>query len=401
MLEAITVNKAAARFGRLNPAERTLFGPDLSNASPRARQGLIAMLQGANDPDFLRVLEEARSLLRSLWRTTNEDTFIVPGTEEAGAEAVLVNLVEPGDTVLACVTGFAGERLADAAARIGARVERLGAEWGTVIDPDRFRAALCSSRPRLVTVVHGDGSTGVLQPLPDLVAAAHDHGALVAADVTLTTGVIEVLVDEWGLDACWSGSQKGLSAYPGLALVTFSADAVERVSRRATPVSSWYFELEGLRSFAADDRRHQTLPAPLVFALTEVLQLADEQSMDYREERHRNRRDALVGALEILGLEVVGDPAHRLPSVTVVRVPEGVDGGRVRQRLLAPFRIDIGGGLGQWSDSVWRIGILSHSAQPSFLVQFVSLLEILLEEEGYAIPSPGKAVRALVAALDP
>jgi len=183
--------------------------------------------------------------------------------------------------------------------------------------------------------------------------------------------------------------------------VTFGPDAVERVSGRASPVSSWYFELEGLRSFAADDRRHQTLPAPLVFALTEVLQLADEQSMDYREGRHRNRRDALVGALETLGLEVVGDPAHRLPSVTVVRVPEGVEGRRVRQRLLAPFRIDIGGGLGQWSDSVWRIGILSHSAQPSFLVQFVSLLEILLEEEGYEIPAPGQAVRTLVAALDP
>lgn len=398
----MTVNRSAvARFARLNPAERTLFGPDLSNASPRARQGLIAMLQGASDPEFLRVVEQARSLLRSLWRTTNEDTFLVPGTEEAGAEAVLVNLVEPGDNLLACVTGHAGERLADAATRIGARVERLDAPWGTVIAPERLHAALESSRPRLVTVVHGDGSTGVLQPLPEVVATAHEHGALVAADLSLTTAVIEVLVDEWGLDACWAGSQKGLSAYPGLALVSFGPTAIERVESRATPAASWYFELGGLRRFAGDDRRHQTLPAPLVFALTEVLQLADEQSMDYREARHRNRRDALVAALETLGLEVMGDPAHRLPSVTVVRVPEGVDGDRVRQRLLAPFRIDIGGGIGRWKDDVWRIGILSHSAQPSFLVQFVSLLEILLEEEGYAIPSPGEAVRRMVAALDP
>lgn len=359
------------------------------------------MLQGANDPDFLRVIEEARALLRSLWRTKNEDTFIVPGTEEAGLEAVLVNLVEPGDVVLVCVGGFGGERLAEAAARLGARVERLDTEWGTVVTADALRGALETRRPRLVAVVHGDGSTGILQPLPELASLAHEHGALFVADVSLTTAVVEVLVDEWDLDACWSGSQKGLSAYPGLALVSFSGRAVERIASRSAPVSSWYFELEGLRSFTADERRHQTLPAPLIFALTEVLQLAHEQSMEYREGRHRNRRDALVAALEALGLEVLGDPEHRLPSVTVVRVPDGVDGQRVRDALLAPFRIDVGGGLGAWKNSVWRVGILSHSAQPSFLVQFVSLLEILLEREGYAVPSPGKAVRAAVDALEP
>jgi alanine-glyoxylate transaminase/serine-glyoxylate transaminase/serine-pyruvate transaminase len=388
-------------FKRLNPAERTLFGPDLSNASPRARQGLIAMLQGANDPEFLRVVEEARALLRSLWRTENPDTFIIPGTEEAGLEAVLVNLVEPDDVVLVCVSGFAGERIAEAAARVGARVERLESEWGEVIAPAALRDALEVHEARLVAVAHGDGSTGTLQPLPELAALAHRHGALVVADVSSTTAVVEVLVDEWDLDACWAGSQKGLSAYPGLALVTFGRKAIDRIASRGTPVSSWYFELAGLRTYTEDERRHQTLPAPLIFALTEVLQLAYEQSMDYREGRHRNRRDALVTALETLGLDVLVEPHHRLPSVTIVRIPEGVDGQRVRDSLLNPFRIEIGGGLGRWRNEVWRIGILSHSAQPSFLVQFVSLFEILLEREGYAIPSPGNAVRAAVAALDP
>jgi alanine-glyoxylate transaminase/serine-glyoxylate transaminase/serine-pyruvate transaminase len=391
----------AVSFKRLNPAERTLFGPDLSNASPRARQGLIAMLQGAADPDFAAVFTEARSLLRSLWRTSNDDTFIVPGTEEAGLEAVLVNLVEPGDVVLACVAGSGGERIAAAAGRLGARVVQLETEWGRVVEPAELRAALEAHRPRLVAVVHGEGSTGVLQPLPELAALAHDHDALFAADVALTTAVVEVLVDEWELDACWAGSQKGLSAYPGLALVTFGDRAVDRIERRRTPVAGWYLELEGLRSLATEERRHQTLPAPLVFALTEVLQLAHEQSMEYREGRHRNRSEALAAALETLGLEILADPEHRLPSVTVVRVPEGVDAERVRGRLLAPFRIDIGGGLGPLSGRVWRIGILSHSAQPSFLVQFVSLLEILLEQEGYPIPQPGRAARVAVETLEP
>jgi alanine-glyoxylate transaminase / serine-glyoxylate transaminase / serine-pyruvate transaminase len=395
------LSSKALSFRRLNPAERTLFGPDLSNASPRARQGLIAMLQGAADPDFVAVFEEARTLLRSLWRTANEDTFIIPGTEEAGLEAVLVNLVEPGDVVLVCVGGYGGERIAEAAGRLGGRVERLETTWGTIVEPATLQQALATHAPRLVAVVHGDGSTGVLQPLPELAALAHEHDAVLAVDVSLTTAVVEVLVDEWELDACWAGSQKGLSAYPGLALVTFAGRAAERIEQRRTPVAGWYLELEGLRSLASDERRHQTLPAPLVFALTEVLQLAHEQSMEYREGRHRNRSDALVAALEALGLEVLADPEHRLPSVTVVRVPDGVDGERVRKGLLAPFRIDIGGGLGAWKNQVWRIGILSHSAQPSFLVQFVSLLEILLEREGYPIPDPGRAVRVVVDALEP
>lgn len=385
---------------RLNPSERTLFGPDLSNASPRARQGLIAMLQGANDPEFLRVLDEARGLLRELWRTENEDTFIFPGSEEAGLEAVLVNLLEPDDIMLVCVAGYGGERIAEAAARITSRVARLDAPWGTAIAPEALREALERDRPKVVALVHGEGSTGVLQPLPELAALVHEYGAVLAVDLSLTTAVVEVLVDEWGLDACWAGSQKGLSAYPGLALVTFGRAAVERIEGRGVPVRSWVFELDGLRSVALDERRHQTLPAPLIFALVEVLQLAREQSMDYREGRHRNRRDALVAALETLGLEVLADPAVRLPSVTVVRVPDGVDGGRIRQRLLSSFRIDIGGGLGEWKDDVWRIGILSHSAQPAFLVQFISILEVLLAEEGYNVVAPGGAARKAIDVLE-
>jgi alanine-glyoxylate transaminase/serine-glyoxylate transaminase/serine-pyruvate transaminase len=388
-------------YRRLNPPERILFGPDLSNASPRARQGLIACLEGANDPDFIQVLELARSLLRHLWRTENPDTYIFPGSEEAGMEAVLVNLLEPDDVAVVGVAGYGGERLAEAAERTGARVVRVEATWGDIVAPEALEAALVTHKPRLVALVHGEASTGVLQPLAGVAALAHRHNALCVADVCSTTAIIETRLDEWGLDACWAGSQKGLSAYPGLALVTFSPRATAVVERRRTPVRSWCFELAGLRSYMADERRHQTLPAPLIYALTEVLQLAYEQSMEYREGRHRNRRDALVAALETLGLTVLVAPEYRLPSVTVVRVPEGVNGERVRRGLLRPFRIDIGGGLGQWKDQVWRIGIQSHSAQPSYLVQCISILEHLLAQEGYPVPHPGAAVRVAIDTLEP
>ncbi len=388
-------------YGRLNPPERALFGPDLSNPSPRARQGLIAAPEGANDPDFLRVLDEARALLRNLWRTENEDTFLLPGTEEAGMEAALVNLLEPGETAVVAVAGWFGERLAKAAERVGARVHQVESEWGQAVSREQIEAAVLRHRPSILALVNGESSTGVQQPLDGLGEIAHAAGALLAVDTCSTTALVDVRVDEWGIDACWSGSQKGLSAYPGLALLSFSPRAAARIAGRHTPVSSFYFDLDGLRSYASDDRRHQTLPSPLIYALTEVLQLAYEQSMEYREQRHRNRRDALVAAMETLGLRVMGDAQYRLPSVTVVEVPAGVDGERVRNGLLRPFRIDVGGGLGRWRGKVWRIGIMSHSAQPSYLVQFITLLEHLLAEQGYAVPAPGAAVRAAIERLEP
>jgi alanine-glyoxylate transaminase / serine-glyoxylate transaminase / serine-pyruvate transaminase len=395
------MTRAAISYARLNPSERTLLGPELSNPSPRARQGLIATLQGANDPEFLGVLDHARTLLRDLWRTDNPDTFIFPGSEEAALEAVLANLIEPGDVVAVCVIGFAGERLAEAAERLGGEVVRVEAPWGSPLDPEALERVLAERHPRLVALVHGEASTGVLQPLASLVELAHEYGALIVADVCSTTAVIELPIDDLGLDACWTGSQKGLSAYPGLALVTFGPDAVERVETRERPVASWYFELEGLRSFEQNERRHQTLPSPLVYALTEMLELAYEQGMEYRESRHHNRHGALVESLETLGLRMRSTPEHRLPSVVVVEVPAGVDAEQIRGELRRLYRIDVAGGVGRWAGEVWRVGILSHSAQPSYFVQFVSALEVLLAAEGHPVPERGAAVQSLMAALDP
>ncbi|HWK29546.1 MAG TPA: aminotransferase class V-fold PLP-dependent enzyme [Solirubrobacter sp.] len=386
----------ATAFKRLNPVERTLLTPELSNPSPRARQGLLGTLQGAGDPVFAAVVEEARALLRELWRTANRDTLILPGGEEAGLETVVLNLVEPGDPVLVVVTGDAGRRIAAAAERAGADVRPVEAPWGAVVDPGALRAALERERPRVVAVAHGDASTGVLQPLGELAALAHEHGALVAADLCSTTGVVDVAVDDLGLDACWAGSQKGLSAYPGLVLLSFGERALARHRERTAPVASWERDLAALRG----GRRYETYPAPLLYALVEVLQLAAEQRMDYRVRRHENRRDALVAGLDRLGVQVLVDEAARLPSVTVVRVPDGVDERRVRDELREQFRIEIAAGRGPRSEPTWRIGLMSHSAQPLFIAALLGLLEALLAEQGHAVPDPGAAVRAAVRTLE-
>jgi alanine-glyoxylate transaminase / serine-glyoxylate transaminase / serine-pyruvate transaminase len=388
-------------YSRLNPPERTLLGPDLSNPSPRARQGLIAILEGANDPSFLKVLDEALALLRHLWGTGNEDTFIIPGVEENALEAALVNLLQPGDTCVVVVNGFFGERMALAAERLGADVVRLRAEPGKAVTSAAIEAALRQQPVKVLAVLHGDGATGVEQPLSGLGELARAHDALLLVDARWTLGALPLAVNELGIDACIAGSQKALSAYPGLGLLTFSPRAAEAHTRRQHPVQNWLYDLEQLRRWRDDDRAAQTLPAPIVYALTEMLQLTYEQGMTYRIERHINRRDALVAGLEALGLSVYADPAYRLPTVTAVNIPVGIDQERVRDRLRVPYRIDIGGGLDDLHGKVWRIGIMSHSAQPTFLLAFLTLFEVILGEEGFTVSEPGAAVRALLARLDP
>jgi alanine-glyoxylate transaminase / serine-glyoxylate transaminase / serine-pyruvate transaminase len=389
------------RYGRLNPPERTLLSPDLSNPSPRARQGLIGILEGAADPSFLKVMDEALALLRFLWGTENPDTFLIPGSEETALEAALFNVLEPRDTAVVVVNGFFGERMAQAAERAGAKVVRVAGEPGKAVSEEAIEHTLRQNSARLLAVLHGDGSTGVEQPVGSLGVLAHDYNALLLVDTRWTLGALDTPLDRWGVDIAVAGSQKALSAYPGLGLITFSPRAAEIVARRRFPVSSWSLDLGNLRQFRTDERAAQTLPAPILYALTEMLQLAYEQGIAYRIQRHINRRDALVTGLEALGLTIYADQACRLPTVTAVNVPEGVDAERVRDKLRTPYRLDIGGGLGDLRGKIWRIGIMSHSAQPTFLASLLTLLETVLQEEGYPIREQGAATRALLAHLDP
>ncbi|HVU14102.1 MAG TPA: aminotransferase class V-fold PLP-dependent enzyme [Phototrophicaceae bacterium] len=389
------------KYGRLNPPERTLLGPDLSNASPRAHEGLTAILEGANDPSFLKVLDEALALLRHLWDTRSADTFIIPGSEETVLEAALMNILEPGDTAVIGVAGFFGERMAQAAERIGAKVQRLVAESGKAVSDEAFEEAIKRYQPRLVAVLHGEGSTGVEQPIKNLARIAHAGNALLLVDTRWTISALECSVDALEIDVCIAGSQKAISAYPGLGLISFSERAAQAYAARKTPVLSWSLDLGNLRLYRTDERAAQTYPAPILYALTELLQLVYEQGMAYRIRRMINRRDAIVAGLDVLGLQVYADPSCRLSTVTAVVVPEGIDQDQVRKTLLNPYRIDIGGGLGDLRGKLWRIGVLGHSAQPTFLLSLIHLLEIILHERGYPVQTPGKAGEILLAHLEP
>ncbi len=387
-------------YRRLNPPERTLLGPDLSNASPRARQGLIGVLEGANDPSFLAVLEEAIARLRHLWRTENEDTYLIPGSEETALEAALLNALQPGETAVVASSGFFGERLADAAERCGANVIRVVAPPGEAVSQAALREALAQQPTRLLATLHGDGSTGVQQPLAGLGELAHAHDALLLVDSRWTISAVEVPHDALGIDIGVAGSQKAISAYPGLGLISFSERAAAVYAARQQRVGSPSLDLAQLRRFREDERAAQTMPAPIVYALTELLQLISEQGLEYRASRMANRRDALVAAFAELGLSVYAQPDFRLPTVTAIKVPNGIDAAAIRQQLLAPYRIDIGGGLGDLRGKVWRVGILGHSAQPTFLLALVTLLEIFLEGAGQPIRERGAAARTLLTHLD-
>ncbi|MFN8449140.1 MAG: aminotransferase class V-fold PLP-dependent enzyme [Anaerolineae bacterium] len=389
------------QYRRLNPPERMLLGPDMSNASPRAHQGLIAILEGATDPSFLKVVDEALALLRWLWGTSNADTFLIPGSEETALEAALVNALEPGDIAVVGVCGFFGERMAQAAERTGATVVRVAAEPGKAVSDDVLEAAVQQHHPKLVAVMHGEGATGVEQPLTNLARIAHSVGALLLVDTRWTISALDFSVDALEIDLCVAGSQKSISAYPGLGLITFSERAAAAVASRKTPVGSWSLDLGNLRLYRTEERAAQTYPAPILYALTELLQLTYEQGMKYRATRMVNRRDAVVAGLEALGLRIYADPQYRLSTVTAALVPDGIDQDQIRQKLLAPYRIDIGGGLGDLKGKLWRIGVMGHSAQPTFLLSLMNLLESLLREKGYPVQEPGKAGETLLAHLDP
>ncbi len=376
-------------YRRLNPPQRTLFGPDLSNPSPRAVQGLIASSEGVRDADFQRVMSEARVLAATVFQTATGAVAILPALEEAAPEAVLSSLLRPRAKVVVGVCGAYGDQLAAVARYLGFAVTVVEAPRGQAVPVAGLAEVVRRDRPDALMVMHGEGATGAEQSLDGLGEACHSADALFLVDAAFTLGGVELAFDQRGIDVAWSGTQRCLSALPGLALVAVSPRAQERLS--ATSPSYLH-----LRKALAST--YETFPAPLLYALDEVLQLCNEQGMTYRFSRHVNRRDALVAGLEALGLHVVAEPATRLPSVTAVRVPDGLDGEEIRRALLTRFRLEIGGPVDPVLGPVWRIGIMGHSTTPANLLLCLSALEVLLEERGWPV-SRGAGARAGLAVL--
>ena len=369
-----------------NPPTRVLMGPGPSGAHPRVLRAMTAPILGHLDPEFLRIMDECRVMLRQVMRTENEVTLATPGTGTSGMEAAVMNLVEPGDRVVIGICGYFGERIAQMAERAGGVVTRVNAAWGSPVDPAAVEAAvMAAGNVKLVGIVHAETSTGVRNPVEPFAAIARAAGALLLVDCVTSLGGVPVEVDEWGADAVYSGTQKCLSAPPGVAPVTMSARAFDAVKARETPCNSWYLDM-GLLEAYWDARRayHHTAPISMIYALHESLALVLEEGLENRWARHERNGRALQAGLEGLGLVLHAEEAYRLPVLTTVRIPEGVNDAEVRGALLKRHSIEIGGGLGDLRAKVWRIGLMGESSTPGNVLFALSSLGRILREQGYA-----------------
>jgi alanine-glyoxylate transaminase/serine-glyoxylate transaminase/serine-pyruvate transaminase len=348
---------------------------------------------GHLDPFFVELIEETATLLRAAFRTENAATLPVSATGSGGMDSLLANFVEPGDRVVVGVNGLFGERLTDALRRGGADVVRVEAEWGRAIDLDELRSAVARGADA-VCVVHGETSTGVCQPIEGLADACRDAGALLLVDCVTTLTGQPVLLDEWGVDAAFSGSQKCLNAPPGLAPFTAGERALEKLRGRATPPRSWFFDLSLVLGYwDAEGGRvyHHTAPINMIYALAEALRIVEEEGLEARWERHRRAHEALRGALSQLGLERLAPDGEELWPLLAVKLPDGVDDAGVRGALLVEHGIEIVGALGPLAGRVWRIGVMGEGARPEPQERLVSALAQLMRRD------PAPALEALSA----
>ncbi len=370
----------------VSPPQRLLLGPGPSNPDPRVLAAMSAPLVGHLDPYFLGLMDRTMDALRRVFKTQNHHTIPMSGTGTAGLEAILLNLLEPGDEVVVGVIGYFGQRLADMARRAGARVRVLEAPFGQVIPVERFESELKAKSARLVALVHAETSTGACQPVHEVAQVAHRYGALIAVDCVTSLGGMPVEIDAWDIDAAGSCSQKCLGAPPGLGPVTFSRRAMERIRARRSPPASWYFDLSLLFQYWGEDgvrerAFHHTAPVASIYGFSEALRLVLEEGLEARWERHRRAHEHFVSGLERLGLSLFTPPEHRLPMLHVVNVPEGADDLRVRRALL-DRGIEIAGGFGPLKGRTWRVGLMGYNARIEAVDRLLGALEEVLREQG-------------------
>ncbi|MEX0801482.1 MAG: alanine--glyoxylate aminotransferase family protein [Dehalococcoidia bacterium] len=374
-------------FGELNVPARLLLGPGPSNVHPRVYRAMMAPVIGYLDPQFLQLLDDTQRPLRALFRTENDMTIAISGTGTAGMEAALYNVIEPGDTAVVCANGFFGERMTQMVARCGAQSAIIEAPWGSVIEPEQVEATLkANPGAKVVAIVHGETSTGVLQPLEEISKIVHEHGALLLVDAVTSLSGCELLIDEWGIDVCYSGTQKCLSAPPGLSPVTFSPQAMEVVANRKEKPRSYYVDVSMLRDYwGAGQARvyHHTPPMTMLYALREGLRIALEEGLEARIARHLRNAEAFWAGIVAMGLELHAQEGYRLPSLTTVRVPEGIEEMDVRRGLLQEHNIEVGGGIGQLQGQVWRVGLMGYNSTAQNVLGLLFALEAELLRRGF------------------
>jgi len=357
----------------INPPRRLLLGPGPSTPDPRVLHAMAAPLVGHLDPFFIETMTQVMDGLRRLWQTANHHTIPMSGTGTAGLEALMLNLVEPGDEVVVGVIGYFGERLAELARRAGATVRTIEAPYGEILDPADIARALETKPAKLVAVVHAETSTGACQPLEPIGRIVRERGGLLLADCVTSLGGMSVAVDDWLVDAVGSCSQKCIGAPPGLGPVTAGPRAMEAMRARRTKPATWYFDFELLFKYWGDERRetgdgrsrafHHTAPVANIYGFKVALDLIHAEGMAARFARHRAAHERLVAGLEAMGLTLFTPASHRLPMLNVVNIPDGVDDMAVRRALLEDG-IEISGGFGPLAGKTWRIGLMGYNATP-------------------------------------
>ena len=367
-----------------DPPRRLLMGPGPSDVPSSVLLAMSRPVLGHLDPVFVSMMEELKTMLRAVFATRNDMTFPVSGTGSAGMEFCMVNLIEPGDEVVIGVNGVFGTRLVEVATRCGAKVIQVSSPWGEIIRPEQIQQALAGCRPKLVAVVHAETSTGALTPVEEISRLAKEAGALFVLDTVTSLGGCPVKIDDWGVDAVYSGTQKCLSCPPGLSPVSMSARALEVARNRKTKVQSWYLDVNLLASYWGQDRvYHHTAPISMAYGLHEALRLTLEEGLEARWARHEANHKLLARGVEALGLELTAQAGHRLWQLNAVGVPAGVDEAAVRRRLLVEDGIEIGAGLGPLKGKIWRVGLMGSTSTAENVRRFLAAFGRILGSQGW------------------
>lgn len=380
---------------------RTLMGPGPSDVSPRVLAALAQPTIGHLDPEFIRLMDETKALLQYAFQTKNQMTFPVSAPGSAGMECALVNLVEPGDKVIVCINGVFGGRMKDIVTRIGGTPVVVEDAWGTPVDVNKVEAALkANPGAKALAWVQAETSTGAESDSATLAKLGHAHGCLNIVDTVTAVAGTPLRVDEWGLDAVYSGTQKCLSCVPGLSPVTFSERALETVKKRKTPAVSWFLDISLLMGYwgSGENRRayHHTAPINANYALHEALSILKEEGLENSWARHKKHHLALRAGAEALGLSFVVAEKSRLPQLNSISIPAGVDEAAVRKTLLTEYSLEIGAGLGAMAGKIWRIGVMGHSARQENILKVIGALETTLRGMGQKIDA-GAATGAVKA----
>ena len=388
--------RSAPEVSSFNPPRRILLGPGPSDVHQRVLDAMARPTVGHLDPTFSAMMEELKVLLRYAFQTDNELTFPVSAPGSVGMESCFVNLVEPGDKVIVCSNGVFGRRMAENVKRCRGELVQVEDAWGSPVDPQKVEDAFAAHPDaKIMAFVHAETSTGVESDVRVLSEIAHRHGALVICDAVTSLGCVPVLVDEWGVDAIYSGSQKGLSCTPGLSPVSFGDRAVAKLKNRSTPVQSWFMDLNLVLGYWGEGKRvyHHTAPVNALYGLHESLVMLAEEGLEAAWIRHRLHYRALAAGLQAMGLQLLVEEGARLPQLNAVLVPDGVSEPQVRADMLNQHGIEIGAGLGDLAGRIFRIGLMGNSASQANVTACLAALESVLAAQGWQA-APGAAIQA-------